>query len=295
MGLIRNFFQKIGLIFSDIKLAHSVFALPFALLSAFLAKKGIPSPRELLWILLAMVSARSGAMAWNRLLDAKIDADNPRTAGRAMPSGKLRKAELILFIIITYGLFMFAAFKLNRLCFYLSPAAIAWISFYSLTKRFTRLSHFILGMSLGLAPMGAWLAVDPRLQFPIILAPAFISAAVLLWVAGFDILYSFQDLEVDQKQNLHSIPRFLGIKKSLWLTRALHLASLALLLGPYFFLHLGPVYLAGLAVIAGLLVYEHSLVKPGDLSRLNLAFFNMNGYISITFFIFGATDILVRR
>jgi len=295
MGLIRNFFEKLGLIFKDIKLAHSVFALPFALLSAFLAKNGIPSPREFLWILLAMVSARSGAMALNRLLDAEIDAHNPRTAGRMMPTGKLRKAELALFIIIAYGLFIFAAFKLNRLCFYLSPLALAWISFYSLTKRFTRLSHFVLGMSLGIAPIGAWLAIDPSIQFPAVLAPAFISGAVLLWVAGFDILYSFQDLEIDRAQNLYSLPRFLGIKNSLRLCRALHLISLALLLGPYFLLELGPVYLAGLGIIAGLLVYEHSLVKPDDLSRLDLAFFNMNGYISITFFIFGAMDILIRR
>ncbi len=295
MGLIRNFFRKIGLIFKDIKLAHSLFALPFALLAMLLAKDGLPPVRSILFILLAMVSARSGAMAVNRLADAKIDANNPRTAGRVMPSGKLRRAELALFIIIAYGIFMLAAFELNRLCFYLSPIAIAWISFYSLTKRFTRLSHFVLGMSLGIAPMGAWLAIDPGIVFPRILAPAFISAAVLLWVAGFDILYSFSDVEVDSKQNLYSIPRFLGIGKSLWLTRGLHLVSLLLLLGPYFLLRLGAVYLTGLGVIALLFIWEHSLLKPDDLSKLNLAFFNMNGWISVTFFIFGAIDILVRR
>jgi len=295
MGLIRSFFKKLTLVFKDIKLAHSLFALPFALLSAFLAKNGIPSAREFAWIILAMVSARSGAMATNRVLDAEIDAKNPRTASRALPSGKLRKIEMWLFIVIAYALFIFSAYNLNRLCLLLSPVAILWISFYSLTKRFTRLSHFVLGMSLGIAPMGAWLAIDPSLKFQRILAPAFISAAVLLWVAGFDIIYSFQDIEIDKKQNLFSIPRFLGIAKSLWLCRGLHLISLLLLTAPYVLLQLGPIYLMGLAIIAGLFIYEHSLLKPDDLSKLNVAFFNMNGWISVTFFIFGAIDILVRQ
>ena len=291
MGSIKNFFKKLGLIFSDIKLAHSLFALPFALLSAFLAKNGVPSAREFFWILVAMVGARSGAMAMNRLLDAGIDARNPRTAGRPLASGKLKKAEVGAFIVVSYALFVFAAYRLNRICFLLSPVAIAWISFYSLTKRFTRLSHFVLGMSLGIAPMGAWLAIKGGFD----LAPFFISGAVLLWVAGFDILYSIQDIEADKSQGLYSFPRFLSIKNSLWLSRGLHICSLLLLLGPYFLLHLGPVYLAGLLVIAVLFFWEHSLLKPDDLSKLNIAFFNMNGWISVTFFIFGAIDILVRR
>ena len=291
MGSIKNFFKKLGLIFSDIKLAHSLFALPFALLSAFLAKNGVPSAREFFWILVAMVGARSGAMAMNRLLDAGIDARNPRTSARPLASGKLKKAEVAAFIILSYAIFIFAAYSLNRVCFLLSPVAIAWISFYSLTKRFTRLSHFVLGMSLGIAPMGAWLAIKGGFD----LAPFFISAAVLLWVAGFDILYSIQDIESDKAQGLHSFPRFLSIKNSLRLSRGLHVCSLLLLLGPYFLLHLGPIYLAGLLVIAVLFVWEHSLLKPDDLSKLNIAFFNMNGWISVTFFIFGAIDILVRR
>jgi 4-hydroxybenzoate polyprenyltransferase len=291
MGLISSLFKKIGIIFSDIKLAHSVFALPFALLAAFLAKGGVPSLEEFGFILLAMVGARSGAMASNRLFDAGFDAVNPRTAGRALPSGKLKKAEMAVFIVASYAVFVFAASRLNRLCLLLSPAAIAWITFYSLTKRFTRLSHFVLGMSLAIAPMGAWLAI--RGQFD--LAPFFISAAVLLWVAGFDILYSFQDVEVDKKQGLFSIPSRFGIRDSLWLVRGLHCLSLLLLLAPYFLLKLGVFYLAGLAIAAALFVWEHSLVKPDDLSRLDMAFFNMNGYISISFFVFGMIDVLVKK
>lgn len=289
--MINNFLKKIRLILQDIKLAHSLFALPFALLAAFLAKNDAPSLREFLWIIVAMIGARSGAMATNRLLDANLDARNPRTKGRALPSGAVRKIEMAVFILASYAVFVFAAYKLNRLCFLLSPAAVAWISFYSLTKRFTLLSHFVLGLSLGIAPMGAWLAI--RGQFD--LAPFFISGAVLLWVAGFDILYSIQDIEADRKQGLHSIPGFLGIRNSLWAARGLHAGSALLLLGPYFLLQLGPLYLAGLLVICALFIREHSLLKPDDLSRLDVAFFNMNGWISAAFFIFGALDILVRR
>jgi len=289
--LIKNLFKKIRLILQDIKLAHSLFALPFALLAAFLAKNDAPSLREFLWIIVAMIGARSGAMATNRLLDANLDARNPRTRGRALPSGAVKKIEMAVFILASYAVFVFAAYKLNRLCFWLSPVAVAWISFYSLTKRFTLLSHFVLGLSLGIAPMGAWLAI--RGQFD--LAPFFISGAVLLWVAGFDILYSIQDIEADRKQGLHSIPGFLGIKNSLWAARGLHAGSALLLLGPYFLLQLGPLYLAGLLVICALFIREHSLLKPGDLSKLDVAFFNMNGWISAAFFIFGALDILIRR
>jgi len=289
--LINNFLKKIRLILQDIKLAHSLFALPFALLAAFLAKNDAPSLREFLWIIVAMIGARSGAMATNRLLDANLDARNPRTRGRALPSGAVKKIEMAVFILASYAVFVFAAYKLNRLCFWLSPVAVAWISFYSLTKRFTLLSHFVLGLSLGIAPMGAWLAI--RGQFD--LAPFFISGAVLLWVAGFDILYSIQDIEADRKQGLHSIPGFLGIKNSLWAARGLHAGSALLLLGPYFLLQLGPLYLAGLLVICALFIREHSLLKPGDLSKLDVAFFNMNGWISAAFFIFGALDILIRR
>jgi len=291
MELIKKFSQKLALIFQDIKLAHSLFALPFALLSAFLAKGGAPSFREFFWIILAMVGARSGAMATNRLLDVRIDAKNPRTANRALPSGRLKKTEMGIFMIISYGLLIFSAYQLNWLCFLLSPLAIAWISFYSLTKRFSRLSHFVLGMSLAIAPMGAWLAIQGKFA----LAPFFISASVLFWVAGFDILYSFQDIEIDKQQNLYSIPRFLGISKSLWLARILHCLSVILLLAPYFLLHLGAFYLAGLALISALFIYEHSLVKPNDLSKLDLAFFNMNGWISVSFFILGAVDVLIKK
>jgi len=289
--LIKKFFTKLNLIFKDIKLAHSVFALPFALLSAFLAKQGIPGAREFFWILVAMVSARSGAMATNRLLDAEIDARNPRTKERALPSGKLKKTEMLAFILLSYALFIFSAYQLNWLCFILSPLAVAWISFYSLTKRFTRLSHFVLGTSLAMAPMGAWLAIKPRFE----LVPILLSLAVVFWVAGFDILYSFQDIEIDQKQGLFSIPSSLGIKKSLWLARALHFFSFVLLFGIYFLVKVHWLYLAGVGLAGVLFIYEHSLVKPDDLSRLDLAFFNINGWISVSIFVFGAISVVVAK
>ena len=291
MELIKKFFSKLGIIFKDIKLAHSVFALPFALLSAFLAKEGVPGAREFFWILVAMVSARSGAMATNRLLDAEIDARNPRTANRALPSGKLKKSEMLAFIIASYALFIFSAYKLNWLCFLLSPFAVAWISFYSLTKRFTRLSHFVLGASLAMAPMGAWLAIKPKFE----LAPFLLSFAVVFWVAGFDILYSFQDIEIDQKEGLFSLPRFLGIKKSLIIARVLHFLSFSFLLGLYFIAKLNWIYLFGLGLAGALFIYEHSLVKPDDLSRLDVAFFNINGWISISIFIFGAISVVLAK
>ena len=274
-----------------IKWEHSIFALPFALTAAVLAAGGWPRPAQLAWIIVAMVAARSAAMAFNRLADADIDAANPRTATRALPAGHLSKRFVALFVIVASAALILAAARLNRLALYLSPVALAIVLLYSYTKRFTRWSHLVLGFALGIAPAAAWIAIrgalDPRILV--------LTAAVTLWVGGFDILYSCQDYEFDRREGLHSVPRFFGIANALWLARALHLAMLGLLVWLALLFHLGGVGAAGIVLVGALLGYEHSLVSPTDLSKLNAAFFTMNGVISVVFFIFVAADVLLRR
>lgn len=264
-----------------IKFSHSVFALPFALSGAVLAaEREALTGQKLLWIVLAMVGARSAAMGFNRLVDKQFDKANPRTQNRHLPSGRLKETEIILFIILFSVLFIFSAFQLNALCFYLSPVALAVVLLYSYTKRFTSFSHYVLGVALGISPVGAWLAVSGYFAWP----PIVLGFAVMFWVAGFDILYACQDYEFDSKSKLHSIPKRVGIKNALRLAKLSHLISFVLMgwlgiLVPLYF-----VYTIGLIVIAGLLTYEHSLLKSGDLSRLDMAFFRMNGIISMVFF-----------
>ncbi|HSE49060.1 MAG TPA: UbiA-like polyprenyltransferase [Terriglobales bacterium] len=274
-----------------IKWEHSIFALPFALTAAVLAAGGWPRPAQLAWIIVAMVAARSAAMAFNRLADADIDAANPRTATRALPAGRLSKRFVALFVIVASGALILAAARLNRLALYLSPVALAIVLLYSYTKRFTRWSHLVLGFALGLAPAAAWIAIrgalDPRILV--------LTAAVTFWVGGFDILYSCQDYEFDRREGLHSIPRFLGIANALWIARGLHLAMLGLLVWLALLFHLGAIGAAGIALVGVLLAYEHSLVSARDLSKLNAAFFTMNGVISVVFFVFVAADVLLRR
>ena len=274
-----------------IKWEHSIFALPFALCGAMLAAGGWPTTRQLLWIVVAMVAARSAAMAFNRLADASIDAANPRTETRAIPAGHLSSNFVSLFVLASGGIFVFAAWQLNRLAFFLSPVALAIVMLYSYTKRFTRWSHVVLGVALGIAPSAAWIAVrgafDPRILL--------LTAAVTFWVAGFDVLYSCQDFEFDSRTGLHSVPRYFGIKGAFWIARAFHLLMIALLVALLFSFGLGKLALAGVIVVAILLAYEHSLVAPDDLSRLNAAFFTMNGVISAVFFFFLAGDILWKR
>jgi 4-hydroxybenzoate polyprenyltransferase len=274
-----------------IKWEHSIFALPFALCGAMLAANGLPAGQQLLWIIVAMVTARSAAMAFNRLADASIDAANPRTQTRALPAGALTPGFVTTFVVVSCGVFVFAASRLNHLALMLSPVALAVVLIYSYTKRFTRWSHLFLGLALGIAPSAAWIAVrgsfDPRILL--------LTVAVTFWVGGFDVLYACQDYEFDQRAGLHSIPRYFGIGRALWIARLFHLFMLILLIGLVVAFGLGKLAVIGVVVVTLLLAYEHSLVSATNLSRLNAAFFTMNGVISVVFFIFIAGDLLLRK
>jgi 4-hydroxybenzoate polyprenyltransferase len=274
-----------------IKWEHSIFALPFALCGAMLAAGGLPTAHQVAWIIVAMVAARSAAMAFNRLADASIDAANPRTSARALPAGQLTPAFVAIFVVISSVVFIAAAAELNRLALWLSPVALAVLLLYSYTKRFTRWSHLVLGFALGIAPSAAWIAVRGSLDPRILL----LTAAVTFWVAGFDVLYACQDFDFDRTSGLHSIPRYLGISRALWVARAFHVTMLVLLAAVLVAFGMGKLAIAGVAVVAVLLAYEHSLVSAGDLRKLNAAFFTMNGVISVVFFVFMAGDLLLRR
>ena len=283
--------QNLHLMLEMIKWEHSIFALPFALCGAMLAAGGLPTPHQLVWIVVAMVAARSAAMAFNRLADAAIDGANPRTSTRALPAGRLTPAFVATFIIISSAIFVIAAAQLNRLALLLSPVALSVLLLYSYTKRFTRWSHLVLGFALGIAPSAAWIAVRGSLDPRILL----LTAAVTFWVGGFDVLYACQDFDFDRDRGLHSIPRSLGISGALWVARAFHLVMLMLLVALLMVFGLGKLAMAGVVVVAMLLVYEHSLVSVNNLSKLNAAFFTMNGVISVVFFAFVAGDILLLR
>ena len=274
-----------------IKWEHSIFALPFALCGAMLAAGGFPSAHQLLWIIVAMVAARSAAMAFNRWADAAIDAANPRTSTRALPAGHLSPAFVVTFVVVSSAVFVFAASQLNRLALLLSPVALLVLLLYSYTKRVTRWSHLVLGFALGIAPAAAWIAVRGSLDTRILL----LTAAVTFWVGGFDVLYACQDYDFDRQAGLHSIPRYLGIRGALWVARSFHLLMVGFLVLLLFAFGLGMLATGGVAVVILLLLYEHSLVKASDLSKLNAAFFTMNGVISVLFFIFVAADLLLRR
>jgi 4-hydroxybenzoate polyprenyltransferase len=274
-----------------IKWEHSIFALPFALCGAMLAAGGLPTARQFAWIIVAMVAARSAAMAFNRLADVSIDAANPRTSARALPARQLTPGFVAAFVVISSLIFIAAAAELNRLALWLSPVALAVLLLYSYTKRFTRWSHLVLGFALGIAPSAAWIAVRGSLDPRILL----LTAAVTFWVAGFDVLYACQDFEFDRASGLHSIPRYLGISRALWVARTFHIIMLLLLVALMLAFGLGKLAIAGVAVVAALLAYEHSLVSAGDLTKLNAAFFTMNGVISVVFFVFVAGDLLLRR
>ena len=274
-----------------IKWEHSIFVLPFALSGAMLAAGGIPTAHALTWIIVAMVAARSAAMAFNRLADASIDAANPRTRTRALPTGTLTPAFVATFVLVSCAIFVIAASQLNRLSFILSPVALAILLLYSYTKRFTRWSHLVLGFAMGIAPTAAWIAVRGSLDPRILL----LTAAVTFWGGGFDVLYACQDYDFDRENGLHSIPRFCGIGKSLWIARVFHAIMLLLLISLVVAFGLGWLAIAGVAAVTLLLAYEHSLVSPRDLSKLNAAFFTMNGVISVVFFVFLAADLLARR
>jgi 4-hydroxybenzoate polyprenyltransferase len=274
-----------------IKWEHSIFALPFALCGAMLAAGGFPAWHQLAWIIVAMVSARSAAMAFNRLADASIDAANPRTSVRALPAGHLTPTFVATFVVISCALFVLAASQLNRLTLLLSPVALAVVLLYSYSKRFTRWSHLFLGFALGIAPAASWIAVRGSLDPRILL----LTAAVTFWVGGFDVIYACQDYDFDRSSGLHSIPRHFGIKAALWVARIFHVLMLALLVALIVTFGLGSLAIIGVVAVALLLAYEHSLVRANDLSKLNAAFFTMNGIISLVFFGFVAGDVLLHR
>lgn len=280
--------RRLRIVLEMVKIEHTIFALPFALLSAFLAVRGIPRPAQIGWILLAMVGARSAAMAFNRLVDLPFDARNPRTANRALPSKQLTRGFVIVFIIISSAVLVFAASRLNRLSLILSPLALGIIFLYSYTKRFTWVTHIFLGLSLACAPIGAWIALRGDLT----LSPLILGLAVVLWVAGFDVIYSCQDVEFDRSESLYSIPKRFGIAAALWISAALHLAMIIILAFLFWKEGLGAVSFMGLATVGLLLAYEHSLVRPTDLSRANTAFFTINGWISFLLFLTTMIDLL---
>jgi len=281
--------KKTRIILDMIKFEHTIFALPFAFMSAVLAARGLPSWHDIIWITVAMVGARSAAMGFNRWADHKFDAANPRTKERALPLGLVTPAQVLAFTAVSSMMLMFAALMLNPLSFYLSPVALAIVFFYSYTKRFTFLSHAFLGLALSLAPIGAWIAITGELEAPALV----LGAAVLFWLVGFDILYSLQDVDFDKEAGLHSIPGRFGVRSALYISRASHAVTITALFSLPFLLPLGFFYFVGIFAALGLILYEHSLVKEGDLSMLNVAFFNMNGYISVTVFVFTLLDALV--
>lgn len=293
---MRRFWRRLRLTLEMIKFEHSVFALPFALTGALLAwrNSGFETaglPRRLTWIVVAMVAARSAAMAFNRILDAQIDARNLRTVNRHLPAGLLPGRFAWGFTTGASIVFLFAARQLGTLCFLLAPLALSVLFFYSFSKRFTLFSHLILGFCLGMAPAAAWIAMEGTLD-PRIL---WLTAAVTFWTAGFDVIYACQDFEFDCAEGLCSIPRRFGIARALLISRLLHVGMIACLGALVVAFHLGTLSMAGIAAIIALLLYEHGLVKPHDLSRVNAAFFTVNGYVSVLFFAFWAADILLHR
>jgi 4-hydroxybenzoate polyprenyltransferase len=273
-----------------IKIEHTLFALPFALLGAVIAARGVPSLRVLFWILIAMVGARSAAMSFNRLVDRNYDAANPRTRMRALPAGLLTSRFVALFTVASSALFFLASWQLNRLTLLLSPIALGSVLAYSYTKRFTSLSHIVLGWCLAIAPTGAWIAVRGAIDSSI---PLLLSLAVLLWTAGFDIIYACQDRDFDVDAGLQSIPRRVGIAGALWISRLLHLAMLVALAAVYVLTGLHWIGLLGMVATAALLVYQHSIIRADDLSKLDLAFFTTNAWVSVILFLTVATDILI--
>jgi 4-hydroxybenzoate polyprenyltransferase len=275
-----------------IKIEHTLFALPFAFLGALLAANGIPTLWQIYWIVVAMVGARSAAMAFNRIADRHYDARNPRTAMRALPAGLLSLGFVWAFTIVSALIFLLAAAMLNRLTLIFAPVALASVLLYSLTKRWTRFSHIVLGWCLSIAPTGAWIAVRGQIDSP---APLILSLVVLLWTAGFDVLYACQDYEFDRSEGLYSIPARFGIARALWISRGLHLGAFAALVALYVVTGLGPLALIGVIMTAGLLLYQHRLVRADDLGRLNAAFFTTNAFVSVILLATFGSAVLLHR
>ena len=281
-----DFLKNIKIIFTDIKIAHTVFALPFAVMSAFLAAEGMPGLGKLIWILIAMFSARNGAMAFNRIVDSKLDRLNPRTKDRALPARKSTAKQYWVFLILSSFVFLFSAYMLNSLAFALSPVALGIIFGYSFAKRFTSLSHLWLGVAISIAPVGAWVAVREEISIESLV----LGTAVVFWLVGFDIIYSCMDVDSDRSNNLHSIPQKFGVRTALRLAFSSHCMMILFLILLLFIPALGWVYFFGVILTAGLLFYEHSLVREDDLSLVNVAFFNINGIISVLLMFFVIVD-----
>jgi 4-hydroxybenzoate polyprenyltransferase len=288
---VSDLLQRLRIVLEMVKIEHTIFALPFAFLGAFMAVQGLPGLKQTGWILLAMVGARSAAMAFNRLVDLPFDARNPRTTNRALPQKLLSKGFVIAFIGVSSMMLVFAASKLNPLSLKLSPLALAIIFFYSYTKRFTWFTHIFLGISLACAPIGTWIALKGSIS-P---AALILGLAVALWVTGFDIIYSCQDVEFDTRELLFSIPKRFGVKASLWISAILHFLMLGILAYLFYQEGIGIIGFSGLILVGFLLAYEHSLVRPEDLSRANTAFFTINGWISVLLCVTTAIDILSNR
>jgi len=282
--------RQLKTVLEMIRFEHTVFALPFAFLGALLASDGLPGLWQTSWIIVAMAGARSAAMAFNRIVDVEFDRLNPRTRERALPRGRLSMRFAVVFTIVASALFVFAAWQLNPLCFYLSFPTLAVLFAYSYTKRFTSMSHIVLGFSIGCAPLAAWLAI--RGEFA--LAPVLLSGAVMCWVAGFDVIYALQDTDFDRKARLFSLPAKLGVAPALRISTGFHVATVALLAATAQLTNSGWIAFGGIGIVAVILYWEHRIVTPEDLSRVNVAFFNLNGYISILLLLTFATDILTR-
>lgn len=278
----KNIFRTVAEWSEMIKLEHTVFALPFALSGLVLASKTIPTPAVFFWTILAFAGARAAAMTLNRLIDARIDAINPRTQTRAIPAGKIKASHAAIFTVLAFAIMIFAAAQLPPLCLWLSPIAVFWLSFYSFTKRFTWLCHIVLGIALGGAALGGWVAAGGELSLP---APWLLALCVCTWVAGFDIIYALQDRDFDRQQKLHSIPARFGIPNALAFSSALHVVTLASLVALGCLMSLGSFFWCGATIVGAALVYEHKLVKPDDLSKINAAFFTTNGVVSIIAFV----------
>lgn len=286
----RSFIKNLKQFGELVKIEHTIFALPFALISMLLASKGLPHGLPplfvILWIIVAMVGARSAAMAFNRLADRAIDAANPRTASRHIPAGLVSVKTATLYFVVSVVVFAFASWSLSPLCLMLSPVALAVILGYSLAKRFTPLCHLILGFGIGIAPIGAWIAVRGDLAT----IPLLLGAIVMLWIGGFDIIYALQDYDFDRANKVYSIPAKVGKAKALMISRLMHVIVIALLFTVGVLAHLGFIYFVGACVVTGLIIYEQSIVKPNDLSRVNMAFFTLNGWVSVLLFLFTALD-----
>lgn len=280
--------NKLIVFLQMIRFEHTIFALPFAYVGALLVAKGIPTAGDLIWITLAMVGARTAAMSLNRLIDRHIDARNPRTASRALPQGQLSLAEVYMYVAISFGLLLLAAYQLSPLAFKLFPVAVAVLVLYSYTKRFTWACHLVLGLALGLAPLGAWIAIAGEFH-P---APILLALGVMFWVAGFDIIYACDDYKFDRTEGIYSIPARFGIPGALKISSLLHIFAPVCFVAAGWILQLGIFYLAGVLLAVAILLYQHTLVSPGDLSRAGVAFFNLNGTLSMMVFLFTLLDVL---